>query len=141
MTVASVYVREQHQPLCRACPHARTCPHQLRARPHEHQSQRLACTAPLPSPSPAQVDIACLDLSFISVLKVAGPVARVLAGAGSQMVVLIKPQFEAGRQHVCSGGVVRDPKVGGEGPGPSGWGAGGGSLERSAWRPAAAARV
>jgi 23S rRNA (cytidine1920-2'-O)/16S rRNA (cytidine1409-2'-O)-methyltransferase len=37
-------------------------------------------------------------------------VAGVMA-PGAQMVVLIKPQFEAGRSQVSSGGVVRDPQV------------------------------
>lgn len=51
-----------------------------------------------------------LDLSFISVLKVMPALTGVLA-PGCQMVVLIKPQFEAGRIQVSSGGVVRDPLV------------------------------
>jgi 23S rRNA (cytidine1920-2'-O)/16S rRNA (cytidine1409-2'-O)-methyltransferase len=53
-----------------------------------------------------------LDLSFISVLKVMPAVAQLLA-PGAQLVVLVKPQFEAGRSQVGSGGVVKDPKVGG----------------------------
>lgn len=68
--------------------------------------------APVSSLS-TQVDIACLDLSFISVLKVIPAVMRVLRpGPGAELLVLVKPQFEAGREHVKSGGVVRDPKVG-----------------------------
>ncbi|KAG1667570.1 hypothetical protein FOA52_014651 [Chlamydomonas sp. UWO 241] len=60
----------------------------------------------------ALVDIACLDLSFISVLKVIPAVMGVLKpDVGAELVVLIKPQFEAGREQVESGGVVRDPKV------------------------------
>jgi predicted rRNA methylase YqxC with S4 and FtsJ domains len=59
-----------------------------------------------------QVDIACLDLSFISVLKVMPAVVGVLKPEdGVELVVLIKPQFEAGHAQVGSGGVVRDPKV------------------------------
>ncbi|PNW77260.1 hypothetical protein CHLRE_10g428900v5 [Chlamydomonas reinhardtii] len=57
------------------------------------------------------VDIATLDLSFISVLLVIGAVTSVIKPAGGQLVVLIKPQFEAGRGQVGPGGVVRDPKV------------------------------
>jgi hypothetical protein len=53
-----------------------------------------------------------LDLSFISVLKVMPAVAQ-LVSPGGQLVVLVKPQFEAGRSQVGSGGVVKDPKVGG----------------------------
>eukprot|EP00798_Chlamydomonas_sp_ICE-L_P022155 gene22155-29217_t len=61
--------------------------------------------------APHQIDIATLDLSFISVLKVIPAVASVLKGEGSQLVVLIKPQFEAGRAQVGNKGVVKDPKV------------------------------
>lgn len=57
-----------------------------------------------------QVSLVTLDLSFISVLKVMPAVAGVMA-PGCQMIVLIKPQFEAGRAQISSGGVVKDPKV------------------------------
>lgn len=50
------------------------------------------------------------DVSFISLRLVMPPVVAVLA-AGGQMVTLIKPQFEAGRQQVGKGGVVRDSRV------------------------------
>jgi 23S rRNA (cytidine1920-2'-O)/16S rRNA (cytidine1409-2'-O)-methyltransferase len=50
------------------------------------------------------------DVSFISV-RVALPPALALAAPGWQAVVLVKPQFEAGRADVGKGGVVRDPAV------------------------------
>jgi len=50
------------------------------------------------------------DVSFISV-RVALPPALRLACQGWQAVVLVKPQFEAGRADVGKGGVVRDPAV------------------------------
>ena len=50
------------------------------------------------------------DVSFIS-LKVALPAALSLAAPGWEAVVLVKPQFEAGRAEVGKGGVVRDPDV------------------------------
>jgi predicted rRNA methylase YqxC with S4 and FtsJ domains len=50
-------------------------------------------------PDQAHVDLATLDLSFISVLKVLPAVCGVLTPAGS-LLVLIKPQFEAGRDEV-----------------------------------------
>jgi 23S rRNA (cytidine1920-2'-O)/16S rRNA (cytidine1409-2'-O)-methyltransferase len=53
--------------------------------------------------------IAC-DVSFISVRK-ALPAALRLAAPGWQALVLVKPQFEAGRAEVGRGGVVRDPDV------------------------------
>jgi 23S rRNA (cytidine1920-2'-O)/16S rRNA (cytidine1409-2'-O)-methyltransferase len=57
-----------------------------------------------------QVSLVTLDLSFISVLKVMPALAGVMA-PGAQMVVLIKPQFEAGRAQVGAGGLVKDPQV------------------------------
>ncbi len=56
------------------------------------------------------VDIITLDLSFISVLKVMNAVINLLKSDG-QLIVLIKPQFEAGKHEVGSGGIVRDEKV------------------------------
>ena len=50
------------------------------------------------------------DVSFISV-RVALPPALELAAPGWQAVILVKPQFEAGRADVGKGGVVRDPAV------------------------------
>ncbi|MCX7016333.1 MAG: TlyA family RNA methyltransferase [Candidatus Sumerlaeota bacterium] len=50
------------------------------------------------------------DLSFISLLKVI-PAAAPLLAPGAALVVLVKPQFEAGRQHVRRGGRVLDPSV------------------------------
>jgi 23S rRNA (cytidine1920-2'-O)/16S rRNA (cytidine1409-2'-O)-methyltransferase len=50
------------------------------------------------------------DVSFISVRKVLPPAIRLAAG-GWQAIVLVKPQFEAGRRDVGKGGVVRDPAV------------------------------
>lgn len=50
------------------------------------------------------------DLSFISLEK-ALPAALALARSGTVLVALIKPQFEAGRQAVGKGGIVRDPAV------------------------------
>ncbi len=51
-----------------------------------------------------------IDVSFISLTKVLGPV-RALMTMGGQVVALIKPQFEAGREKVGKKGVVRDPLV------------------------------
>lgn len=55
-------------------------------------------------------ELATIDVSFISLTLVLGPVAEVLANNG-EIVALIKPQFEAGREHVGKGGVVRDAAV------------------------------
>ncbi|MFT3950886.1 MAG: TlyA family RNA methyltransferase [Oscillospiraceae bacterium] len=52
----------------------------------------------------------CADLSFISVTKVFAPMKAVLA-AGGEAVVLVKPQFEAGRTQLNRQGVVRSPNA------------------------------
>lgn len=56
------------------------------------------------------LDFASVDVSFISLTKVLGP-ARELLRDGGQMVCLIKPQFEAGREKVGKKGVVKDKSV------------------------------
>ena len=57
------------------------------------------------------VDAAVADLSFISLSKVLGPIAGVVR-PGGDLVVLVKPQFEAGRREVSKGrGVISDPDV------------------------------
>lgn len=56
------------------------------------------------------LDFASVDVSFISLTKILVP-ARKLLREGGQMVCLIKPQFEAGREKVGKKGVVREPAV------------------------------
>ena len=56
------------------------------------------------------LDFASVDVSFISLTKVLGP-AKMLLKEDGEMVCLIKPQFEAGREKVGKKGVVRDKKV------------------------------
>lgn len=56
------------------------------------------------------LDFASVDVSFISLTKVLVP-AHALLKDGAQMVCLIKPQFEAGREKVGKKGVVRDKEV------------------------------
>jgi len=54
------------------------------------------------------IDLAVCDISFVSITKVlAAPL--VLCRPGADAVLLIKPQFEAGREHVGKGGIVTDP--------------------------------
>ena len=59
---------------------------------------------------PEPVDIVVCDASFISLAKVLEAPLR-LARPGARLLALIKPQFEAGREEVGKGGVVRDPAV------------------------------
>jgi 23S rRNA (cytidine1920-2'-O)/16S rRNA (cytidine1409-2'-O)-methyltransferase len=62
-----------------------------------------------PGRLPEPPDFVTVDVSFISLKLVLGP-ALALARAPAQAVVLIKPQFEAGRRHLKKG-IVRDPSV------------------------------
>jgi 23S rRNA (cytidine1920-2'-O)/16S rRNA (cytidine1409-2'-O)-methyltransferase len=59
---------------------------------------------------PEPVDIVVCDASFIGLAKVLEAPLR-LAKAGAKLIALIKPQFEAGREEVGKGGVVRDRTV------------------------------
>ncbi|NIJ34381.1 TlyA family RNA methyltransferase [Sphingomonas oligoaromativorans] len=59
---------------------------------------------------PDPIDLIVCDASFIALSKVL-PAALDLARSGARLAALIKPQFEAGREEVGKGGVVRDPAV------------------------------
>lgn len=56
---------------------------------------------------PEPIELMVCDVSFVSVLKVIDP-ALALCGAGVEAVILIKPQFEVGRDKVGKGGIVTD---------------------------------
>ena len=56
------------------------------------------------------LDFASVDVSFISLTKILIP-ARNLLRIGAEMVCLVKPQFEAGKEKVGKNGVVREPEV------------------------------
>jgi 23S rRNA (cytidine1920-2'-O)/16S rRNA (cytidine1409-2'-O)-methyltransferase len=59
---------------------------------------------------PEAINAIVVDVSFISVTKVLGAVLP-LAAPRAWLIVLVKPQFEAGREHVGSGGIVRDDAI------------------------------
>lgn len=59
---------------------------------------------------PYSPQVVVADLSFISLEKVVPALAKT-AAAGADLVLLVKPQFEAGRDEIGSGGVVADPAV------------------------------
>jgi 23S rRNA (cytidine1920-2'-O)/16S rRNA (cytidine1409-2'-O)-methyltransferase len=59
---------------------------------------------------PGAINLVVADVSFISLRKVL-PSAFDLLGSGGRVCALIKPQFEAGREEVGKGGIVRDEKV------------------------------
>jgi 23S rRNA (cytidine1920-2'-O)/16S rRNA (cytidine1409-2'-O)-methyltransferase len=59
---------------------------------------------------PHRVEIVTIDVSFISLSHILPQVPAVLA-PGGDVVALVKPQFEAGREEVGKGGIVSDPAV------------------------------
>ena len=59
---------------------------------------------------PHPVDIVTIDVAFISLAYILPEVPQVLA-PGADVVALVKPQFEAGREEVGKGGIVSDPAV------------------------------
>ncbi len=59
---------------------------------------------------PEKVDYVVSDVAFISVTKIFPAMLAILKNKG-QVITLIKPQFEAGREHVGKKGVVKDPLV------------------------------
>jgi 23S rRNA (cytidine1920-2'-O)/16S rRNA (cytidine1409-2'-O)-methyltransferase len=73
---------------------------------HEQTNARFLTTEQVPEP----VDIVVCDASFISLAKVLEAPLK-LARPGAKLLALVKPQFEAGREEVGKGGVVRDPSV------------------------------
>lgn len=62
---------------------------------------------------PEAIDLIVSDVSFVSILKVIDPVLA-LAAPQAEAVILIKPQFEVGREHIGKGGIVTDDAASGE---------------------------
>ena len=63
-----------------------------------------------PADLPYPPDLVTIDVSFISLAKLLGPIAAVRA-PGAPVLAMVKPQFELGRERVGRGGVVRDPAL------------------------------
>ncbi len=80
----------------------------LAADPRVVSVERTNAREMKPLAEPPQAIVA--DLSFIS-LKLALPPALGMAAPGAWLIALVKPQFEAGRERVGKGGVVRDESV------------------------------
>ena len=72
----------------------------------ERTNMRYVTQEDIPDP----IDFSSIDVSFISLTKILLPVKNLLV-PGGEVVCLIKPQFEAGRDKVGKKGVVRDKKV------------------------------
>jgi 23S rRNA (cytidine1920-2'-O)/16S rRNA (cytidine1409-2'-O)-methyltransferase len=81
----------------------------LRADPRVVSMERLNARTLTAGTLPEPVDLAVIDVAFISLALVLGPVRSVLRGDAG-IVALVKPQFEAGRAD-ARGGVVRDREV------------------------------
>jgi len=81
----------------------------------ERTNARLLEPGSLMALAPERVRFFAMDVSFISATLVLPAVIGALAPAGErwqgEAVVLVKPQFEAGREHVGKGGIVRDPEA------------------------------
>ena len=79
----------------------------------ERTNARLLTPGQLLPLSPHPITFFAMDVSFISATLVLPAVLAALAPAGEtwhgDAVLLVKPQFEAGREHVGKGGIVRDP--------------------------------
>jgi 23S rRNA (cytidine1920-2'-O)/16S rRNA (cytidine1409-2'-O)-methyltransferase len=82
--------------------------YRLRQDPRVVVMERVNARYPIPLPE--RVDLATVDLSFISVEKVIPSVAQLLKDDG-YLLVLLKPQFEAKRNEVGKRGIVRQPIV------------------------------
>jgi 23S rRNA (cytidine1920-2'-O)/16S rRNA (cytidine1409-2'-O)-methyltransferase len=82
----------------------------LRADPRVVSMERTNARILAPGILPETIELAVIDVAFISLALVLGPVASCFGPAGGRIVPLVKPQFEAGRE-AAPGGVVRDPAV------------------------------
>jgi 23S rRNA (cytidine1920-2'-O)/16S rRNA (cytidine1409-2'-O)-methyltransferase len=82
----------------------------LRVDPRVTVLERTNARALRPELLPLRPDLAVLDLSFISLTKVLGPVLACLTERFDALA-LVKPQFELGPERVGRGGVVRDPEA------------------------------
>jgi 23S rRNA (cytidine1920-2'-O)/16S rRNA (cytidine1409-2'-O)-methyltransferase len=82
----------------------------LRHDPRVVSMERTNARALGPGILPTAVDLAVIDVSFISLDRILGPVATCFGPLGGLIIALVKPQFEAGRKQVRDG-VVRDPLI------------------------------
>jgi 23S rRNA (cytidine1920-2'-O)/16S rRNA (cytidine1409-2'-O)-methyltransferase len=81
-----------------------------RVRLMERTNARLLEPGSLAGKGRAELTLLVMDVSFISATLVLGPVLAAAPGL-TEAVILVKPQFEAGREHVGKGGIVRDPEA------------------------------
>jgi 23S rRNA (cytidine1920-2'-O)/16S rRNA (cytidine1409-2'-O)-methyltransferase len=82
----------------------------LRRDPRVVSMERMNARTLGPGVLPTPVDLAVMDVSFISLDRVLRPVALCFGPLGGRIVALVKPQFEAGKGQTQEG-VVRDPRI------------------------------
>ncbi len=82
----------------------------VRVKTIERTNLKTCTIADIYSDKDQKADLLVCDLSFISLTKVLPNLQKVLA-PNNEMICLIKPQFEAGKEHVEKGGVVRNKEV------------------------------
>jgi 23S rRNA (cytidine1920-2'-O)/16S rRNA (cytidine1409-2'-O)-methyltransferase len=81
----------------------------LRRDPRVSLMERTNARKLAPGELPAGIEFVAMDVSFISATLVLPPVIAAIGGGPLEALVLVKPQFEAGRESVGKGGIVRDP--------------------------------
>jgi 23S rRNA (cytidine1920-2'-O)/16S rRNA (cytidine1409-2'-O)-methyltransferase len=82
----------------------------LRRDPRVALMERTNARKLIPGELPSGAGFLAMDVSFISATLVLPPVLAAIGGENLlEAVILVKPQFEAGREHVGKGGIVRDP--------------------------------
>ena len=81
-----------------------------RVRLLERTNARFLAPGALAEPGMPELTLLVMDVSFISATLLLGPVLAA-APALTEAIILVKPQFEAGRGNVGKGGIVRDPEV------------------------------
>jgi 23S rRNA (cytidine1920-2'-O)/16S rRNA (cytidine1409-2'-O)-methyltransferase len=85
--------------------------HSLRSDPRVIVLERINARSLTQEALPYAAELAVADLSFISLAKVLPAVLGCLAPGGFDLLAMVKPQFEVGRERLGKGGVVRDPAL------------------------------
>ena len=85
--------------------------HTLRADPRVTVLERLNARSLDPAALPYAPDLAVADVSFISLAKILPAVLACVDPGGFDVLAMVKPQFEVGRERLGKGGVVRDPEL------------------------------
>lgn len=85
--------------------------YKLRTDPRVVCREQFNCRNLTPDDLEQDVNFAVVDVSFISLTLILPPMLRCLQAQGGDLLALIKPQFEAPREQIGKGGIVRDEQV------------------------------